>query len=336
MYYYQDMFIDPFWRFIEEPWRHLRLYRLKNQSIGALDAIKDLPNEEKEFRANLIVYSLVQAEEYLNAASAVSLTTQPLLVSYSLLALSRCMIALRLPGDQQMFNCLQSHGAKFTVGNSLLDCTLTFKKEGIIPRLLHAANDLPLYGKTISFGDLLSMLPQLHCEYEVTYDLKSRVIPGNRENLMEYLSFKTDGNQLEECEQLISIFDSKLKNETPAVSDYDVRLSKRNGLLYATGKAMPYLKKYKIIQEYKGIWYLSLGYNLDEHDRIWISQCSLIYTLCFALGMLVRYHPILWDRLTGQASAEDRPVAERLMKTATEEFPRITLYAFFKTNESEL
>jgi hypothetical protein len=91
---------------------------------------------------------------------------------------------------------------------------------------------------------------------------------------------------------------------------------------------MPFLKDYKIIQEYDGLWYFSLGYVDDKNKRTWISHCSIIYLLCFALGMLVRYHPVLWNRFIGQVHVEDLPVVEQLIKVATEEFPRYTLDAF--------
>lgn len=310
----------------QEVWRHLRLFQIPEYCDRVLEMMSDLTTEEKDFRASLIGFSLIQAEEYLQQALKATIYTKPLLVYYGLLALTRCIISVRLPGSESVEKHLKGgHGAGFTKGENLAQCTVTIRKKGVISSLLNSFGYLNFAKENIKVSLLLSLLPYLKQEYEAVYQRQSRIIlcePGVIK--FEALKISVVGELLEECKQILTLANQKVKKNDPNFPS-DIWYSRNDNILCIDYKGLFILQEIGVLQKIQGSYYLSLGYISNSDMRITLDQCIIFFILSYALSMLVRYSPNEWDSYAGHVRKGERIIVDRLMQTTIEYYPEFTL-----------
>lgn len=296
----------------DEAWRLLRLLRSENQSKDVLSGILDLTEAEMDYRIKLISLSVVQAEDFFSAAQRAGISTSPLLLYYGALALSRCLLSTRLPGNVKIANVLTHHGGKFSISQTLSESTIIIKEFGVIPKLMEALSEPILSKQHIELGKLLALLPQLAYEYQVSYNLYPCNIQSIENSFFKaYLNMRPPKEQLDESRQ-ISMPDVYHPNDWYIQNDE---------IIVFTNDGVYKLRESKRLQIYQDRFFFSMGLEINETERVWLSQYCILYLLSFALGMLVRYHPNELDLWAGHTLAKDRLIVERLIKCISKDIP---------------
>ncbi|HBV97364.1 MAG: hypothetical protein JL50_08665 [Peptococcaceae bacterium BICA1-7] len=309
----------------QEVWRHLRLFQIPEYCDRVLEMMSYLTTEEKDFRTSLIGFSLIQAEEYLQQALKATIYTKPLLVYYGLLALTRCIISVRLPGSESVKEHIKVHGAGFIKGENLAECSVNIWGKGAIPALLNSFGYSDLANENIKIDLLLSLLPYLKQEYEAVYQRESRTIlcePGSIR--FETLKINVVGELHEECKQVLTLATEQMNQNDP---DYKGKIwyPRNDGIICIDYNGLFVLQNIGVLQKIQKSYYFSLGYISNNGMRLTLNQCIIFFILSYALSMLVRYSPNEWDSYAGHVRKGERIIVDRLMQTTIEYYPEFTL-----------
>lgn len=169
----------------EEVWAHLGYFENQYNCETHLkcNGIQNLYFRKK--RASLLRYYIKQANEYYNASLNVSLLTQPTLLYYGAICLSKALILGKrgYPDDTKSHGLLDEKNSKIT---NLSDFKIKVTRKGTFSELYktmyskYESNYNDIKNTIWTLNDLFSLVPELKETYEDIYNKKSHVLQVNR------------------------------------------------------------------------------------------------------------------------------------------------------------
>jgi hypothetical protein len=300
---------------------------------------KSSKKEIREYKASLLQYYIKQAHEYYNASLKVSLLTQPTLLYYGALCLSRALF-LGKSGHPDNSN---SHGLSEVDNNELKDITkfkIRINKKGTFSQLYktiqtnYYPNFADISNTNWTLIDLLSMIPEIKDIYEDIYSKKSLVLKVNRffdDDGTEYIKIYDDLLSKMQNKGVKDLFDS-----INGVKSYYLpykRLNDSNFLLHKRNNVKGDITQKNLMGEE----YLLLGIkqnriiDLPDYGKVHlivyinIPEMAVHLMILYLLSMLSRYHIKMWGEGSLELETADFFIIKNFLKVSTRKFPNLIL-----------
>ncbi|WCO03622.1 YaaC family protein [Psychroserpens ponticola] len=306
-------------------------------------------------RAKEINSSAKQAREYFRNANNASFSVRPLLVFYGVSSLSRALtLFMKQRGGEEGLTA--GHGLTTESWSNELsgDLNLTLKKigdlkvkttAGLFTDFINTTENImsfhisssgvdwittypiPPQDQTITFGQILSRLPDLAQDFKQLKD-KALYSTVNEFKLSEDVGFKCKVRQ-KELEPFKKWFSdngykmSEVSGWTTITSDIDNFNSHKPQFIHS------YVQK-----TFGSIPGLYVSKPFDNNVRY--SQLGMTFLASYFLGMLVRYYPTHWTQLINGGVGDNYwPVINRLQGYVEESFPELVIELILEMSKIE-
>ena len=339
-------------------WYTLREFETREITSRRYSALHE--KELNEAKAKAIISNFIQAREYFQNASAADFTVRPLLQYYGVSSLSRGLALFLKETDE---NTLEPyHGLTTCDWNKILkgNCTnfgqLAIKlTDGVFHELLVSTNrkcylrahssgvdwaiaaKASTFGSMIRFEEIVARIPDISNQYAawtgnpspsfVIVNAFHRHPDNQNRNVWKLTVGKSDDAALnlifppEKCPSL-----EKKSSGTNVVVEYD-------------GSFMPFISQW-INEDVFGIGNVVLySYPDSGEDFTPLAAC---FMLSYILGMLCRYHPVIWTGLIRLEKGDALyPLVVRILDWVQDMFPAMVVdilqgpYAFEKRAEQK-
>lgn len=298
---------------VKEIWSRLSYFEGLHNSQQFLKRKFSLPDEDLTDVAKSLAYTMRTAREYYEAASRVTILTQPLLIFYGMTALSK-IVFMSKHGKKSPS---KGHGLRKLEGwtGTFAELSAEVMKDGTFPQFHGCYSREGLDKLTFSVKDLLSLVPEVKVEFEIVYSEKSRAlrIQGRHDRV---LVVDSELDQYGDLSELIFAI--------PGMHDvylqHSQRLENKLVLFYSginLGARDP------SIRAISGDEYLVLP--LNKSTKVCIPEMSVHFILMYLLGMLSRYQPKEWGEIIGGEETGEVYIVQKFLDTTIRKFPNLTL-----------
>lgn len=289
---------------------------------------------------DIIVSSILQAEEFFKISQSVSLNISPIVLYYGAANLLTGLLTL-LNGEELP---ITTHGMKLKVpkesnkGLGAIDITIINSKNGALHKFydLVQPGEISLEGLSFSFAEILGSVPDLKNDFENCYeDLKPHCIPVEKlkvdDSLIERIStdeLKRFRNNETEIFSLIKDFDS----------NYLVPQRPNNNFYILRRKI-----KSSEIGFYNGYGQKFFQLGLKKNNKIiQLPQLIILLIGLYVLASLARYYPKIWHPFIKNDSTGERQIIDKFLNISRRYIPNLLLnklhnkiLIFIKTLEEE-
>lgn len=290
-------------------------------------------------RSREIASAIRQADEYARAAEAVSLSTQPLLVFYSIQSLAKAIVLasnehlsladLRYHGlssrpstaaDPER-TALRAYSEDATLWALELEFAVT--NDGVFPQLSLAAGDhLTPSRSVLRFREMVRMLPDMAEIYSRHYGEASYALPlyDSAVRRDEHIEFY--------FEPELTV--SHVLEAFPEFRDSFVEVPHRHGPRW-----VGFRSREPMTTPPADLFYIQDGaiagrYLSRPHPSGVRSSLGAIYAAAFILGNVVRYKPAFWMEILEGDATGVAAIAEAFVNTSRRRFPNDTLQSIWR------
>lgn len=325
MHYKYKMVKNP----IQSTFNDLKLFEQTNYCYDYLKNKFAYKSEEELLEHSEIASSCFrQASEYYSAAITLSISTSPLLYSYSLNNLLKGVCYL-ISFDEKILKGFKAHGFKvdssFLISDDIINSKVTImKQEGAVHSLLRLFNDY-LEKQEIPVYKILRHIPDLDDIYFRTIKSVSFIAKDREDGENEFYIF---GNQIDDESRKIFKKFHLIGNISP---NYD------ECTLYTTIASQELFNKKVIKKEnvyYKS--YLNIP-DMFEEGLMDINISFYCYLLIMSYGMMVRYNANIWEKYIDKKSSTFSTLVELSIPNAIINFyyqMHFLLFDFYYEDES--
>lgn len=325
MYYKYKMVKNP----IQSTFNDLKLFEQNNYCYDYLkNRFTDKSEEELSEHAEIASSCFRQASEYYNAAISSSISTSPLLYSYSLNNLLKGVCYL-ISFDEKILKGFKAHGFKvdssFLIGDDIINSKITImKQEGAVHSLLRLYNNF-LEKQEIPVYKILRHIPDLDDIYFRTIKSVSFIAKDRQDGENEFYIF---GNKIDD--ESHNIF-----KEFHLMGNINHRYDE---CTFYTTMATQQLFDNKILNKeniyYK--FYMNIPDMFEEGLKD-INVSFYCYLLIMSYGMMVRYNANVWEKYIDKKNSKFSTLVELSIPNAVINFyyqMHYLLFDFYYEDES--
>ncbi|MGA8941928.1 MAG: YaaC family protein [Thermoactinomyces sp.] len=261
--------------------------------------------------------------------------SQPLLLYYGMMNFIKAWILAKNPFYPENTAVLR-HGLSTRKRKKeqfrFRDDEIRIQKEGLFPLLAMHMGVSVQPGNTYSVKDLLGLLPDLQEAYQLVFE-KSTLFPA-RWVLSAPSSpcLVVSEKILDECYLTSTAFVEKLNQQVkqPLFSLANPAIQSGN-LCLACSLPDPELVKHPwLLANKNGDYYLYAGNNRPQP----LPEVMCLFMLCFAMSMLCRYDPPLWEEIMLHPVHQDQLILEHLTYFIICQFPESMASLFLSSGKS--
>ncbi len=287
--------------------------------------IKYYKQNKREYEIDIIdivVNSLLQANEFFQVSNEVSLNILPMVLYYGATNLFNGLLTL-ISGKELP---IKTHGLKLIMtenekkGIGPLKIQILNPNNGALSNFLNKIdpNTQNIDGQVFSFAELLGSIPSLKYDFENCYEeLKPNCIPVEKVKINDSDIERISFNELTRFENKnIEIF-RNIKNfednylEPQITNNYFVLRKKIKS------------KEIGIFDEF-GKKYFQLGINKSK--RIIHLPQPILFLIClYSLSNLARYYPKFWNPFINNDSTGERQIIEKFLHISKRYLPNLLL-----------
>lgn len=323
----------------EELWSYLSYFENYSNCYNYLKQNHNITIKgNREQRASMLQYYVKQAHEYYNSSLKVSLLTQPTLLYYGALCLSRALFL----GKNGYLDDSGKHGLREFGNRELKDIKkfeIIINRKGTFSQLFKTIqtdyyptfNDISNTKWTLI--KLLSMIPEIKDIYEDIYNKKSLILKVNRffDEDVEYIKINDELLGKMQKDQIDTLFDT-----INGIKSYYLPYKRLNDSTFLFHKKTNVkgditqknlmgeeffilgIKQNRIINIPGIIAFHLVGYiNLPD--------MAVHLMILFLLSMLSRYHIKLWGEGSLELETGDFFIIKNFLKVSTRKFPNLVL-----------
>lgn len=259
-----------------------------------------------------------QASEYYEAGKKVSLSTRPLLLSYSMNNYVKGMAYLTTTNDD-ILKGFNSHGFAYEYKTSFLESSITKREKGVVSSLEKMVQDTEIKKESIvPLYSLLSLIPGLRKIFNETTEYISHIsLPLNKNNTFK-LTTNEKPHLIEEFGFGLMGFVSTKVRKHPYWGDEGY-----TGFFNITGSE--YIRNLKGLNIFsnKKIFFPIL----IDGTSIFVQPMVASYLIIMFYGMLVRYNPEKWDKVIDAKISNNYSLIKASMEECYNEFI-VSLYRY--------
>lgn len=260
-----------------------------------------------------------QAKEYYEAGQKVSLSTRPLLYSYSMNNYTKGMAYLTTT-DEDVLKGFKRHGFDYRYNSKFLETDIIKKSNGAVSSLEKMVQDKEIdNNKNIRLYSLLSLIPNMSSIFNETTMYISNIgfpyeFPYEYKVITRDKSFDT--NELNLQGKLLGFTGTIVSQNKYRVGCLLV------GLTIATQKN---------INNLKGLPYISDKHIflpiIIDNDAVLVQPMVASYLIIMFYGMLVRYHAEKWDKIIDAKISDNYSLVKISVEECYNEFI-VNLYRY--------
>lgn len=325
MHYKYKMVKNP----IQSTFNDLKLFEQNNYCYDYLkNRFTDKSEEELCEHSEIASSCFRQASEYYNAAILSTISTSPLLYSYSLNNLLKGVCYL-ISFDEKILKGFKAHGFKvdssFLIGDDIINSKVTImKQEGAVHSLLRLYDNY-LEKQEISVYKILRHIPDLDDIYFRTIKSVSFISKDRQDGENVFYTF---GNRIDDESYNIFKEFHLIGNINP---NYD------ECTFYTTMASQKFFDEKDFKEE--NIYYKSYMNIPDmfEEGLIDINISFYCYLLIMSYGMMVRYNANIWEKYIDKKNSTFSTLVELSIPNAVINFyyqMHYLLFDFYYEDES--
>jgi len=299
--------------------KELSLFEQTSYCVKYIESnILNLSSEQILYHADIASACFRQAKEYYEAGKKVSLSTRPLLYSYSINNYTKGMAYLTTNNDD-ILKGFGNHGFKYEYNNDFLNSTIKKVRLGAIHSLEKMVQDEEIpNNKPIPIHLLLALIPSLSKTFNSTTEYVSHVaFPLEEKNDFKLITQGKNFKINEKQSKLVGLIGQKVAKH-PYWGDECIRLG-----INVNGQ--------ELIKKLKRLSYVSNNHIfiplLIDDKAILVQPMVASYLTLMFYGMLVRYHAEKWDKIIDGKTSNTFSLVKISIEDCYEEFV-VNLYRY--------
>lgn len=291
---------------VKDMWSRLGYFENEHNVREFLREDKKLDEEALLDTAKRLAFTMQTAREYYKSASRVSLLTQPLLIFYGMVALSKVLfIATYGKESPSKGHGLETPNQK-DFEEDFAKLSTRIQRDGTFPQFHSCFCKDKFFNIRFTIKELLSTVCEIKVEYETVYHEKSQAIKAQKDRF---------GLRLVDTE-LKKYGD--LEKELSNYFSFSTVQSFENSLLIWNPEN---IHKTRALS---GEEYLVLPLKKNE-KRLFLPEMSTHFLVMYLLGMVSRYYPKQWGEIIEGKTSGEIYIIRKFLETTTRKFPNLIL-----------
>lgn len=261
--------------------------------------------------------------------------SQPLLLYYGMMNFIKAWILAKNPCYPESTTVLR-HGLSTRKRKKeqfrFHDDEIRMQKEGLFP-LLAAHLGVPVQaGDTCSVKELLGLLPDLQPAYRLVFEERTLFPVRWITPAPSFPCLIVSEEILDNCYLTSSAFVEKLNQQVKQTlfSLGDPVIRGKNLCLTCAVPDPKLVRHPWLLADKKGDYYLYAGNNRPQP----LPEVMCLFMLCFAMSMLCRYDPPLWEEIMLQPVHQEQLILEHLIDFIACHFPDSMAFLFLSSGEN--